>query len=364
MKSVGIITFHASHNCGSMLQAYALQHTVTGMGYECEIINLRTDKQKKGYQMFFIKGDWKQVATAIMYPGLVLGDIRKHIRFEKFLKQRYHLTKREYVDSEALRQNPPSFDYYISGSDQIWNTGCFDFEDAYYLDFVRSGKRIAYAPSMGPYCDEDVTTEFFDFIKENVNRYDSVSVRESGTAHHLKKIVGIEYPVMLDPTFLLDKSEWIALSGNVPKVRGQYILLYVPWYDDEVSQQAYRLSRMTGLKVVCTLPIARRKWSGCNFKFVTDVGPVEFLNLIRNASFVVSGSFHALVFSLIFNRPVYAVNGMSDSRVSHILTLTGTQWLAEFPQVITSSYDYKVAWQKIQPEIKVSMDYLQRALEL
>lgn len=364
MKRVGIITFHASHNYGSMLQAYALQQTVIGLGCECEIINLRTKLQKRIYSPFFFKRDWKQIAKAFIYPKLAIGEWRKHVKFETFLNQNYRLTECEYSSSEQLRFNPPLFDYYISGSDQIWNTACYDFEKAYYLDFVRFGKRIAYAASMGPRSEEDIKAEFNDFISNSVNRYDSISVREAGTVERLKYLAGVTPPIVLDPTFLVDRAKWNELSGEHQRVGGQYILLYSPGYNETVYAQASELSKATGLKVVCTLSYARKKWGGSNFKFVNDIGPIEFLNLIRNAALVISGSFHALVFSLIFNRPVYAVNGMRDSRISHILKLTGMESLAEYPKALPSNCDYALAWRKLDSEIKMSKDFLKKSLDL
>lgn len=147
---VGIITFHAAHNYGSMLQAYALQQVVTSLGHDCCIINLRTPRQKRYYSPFYLKGGLRSKIKALAYPAVAVNDWRKHRLFEKFLRSYLILTPAEYSSSEQLRHASLDFDIVISGSDQIWNTCCFDHEPAYFLDFCNDAKRVAYAPSMGP----------------------------------------------------------------------------------------------------------------------------------------------------------------------------------------------------------------------
>lgn len=115
MKSVGIITFHASHNYGSMLQAYALQQTVKSLGFDCRIINLRTPVQRQFYKPFYLQDGWIKKVKAIRYPLIACADIRKHQLFEQFMLDHYLMTEVEYISSEELRNNPPIFDYYISG---------------------------------------------------------------------------------------------------------------------------------------------------------------------------------------------------------------------------------------------------------
>lgn len=151
MKKVGIITFHAAHNYGSMLQAYALQQVVLSMGYDCEIINFRSIVQKEQYKPIFMVGTlYGKCVRFIIQATYALGILKKHRLFERFLKEELILSKKEYTTLKDLESENFNYDYYISGSDQIWNTYTIDFNYAYFLPFVKSGKRIAYAPSMGP----------------------------------------------------------------------------------------------------------------------------------------------------------------------------------------------------------------------
>ena len=179
MKKVGIITFHASHNYGSMLQAYALQQVVLSLGHECEIINFRTKAQKKFYLPFFLHEGWAIKLKAIRYPRLAIDSIRKYWNFENFLKEKYTLSLRTYASSEELKEDVLDYDCYISGSDQIWNTSCCDFRTSYFLDFVIKGKRIAYAPSMGHMPFMQTSPQMYSFIKKSLLCYNNVSDRKS-----------------------------------------------------------------------------------------------------------------------------------------------------------------------------------------
>ena len=142
MKKVGIITFHASHNYGSMLQAYALQQVVLSMGYDCEIINFRSIAQKEMYKPIFLKGTfYGKCVRFIIQATYALDILKKYRLFEYFLKEELILSPKEYTTLHDLENENFSYDYYISGSDQIWNVHAYDFNYAYFLPFVKSGKR-------------------------------------------------------------------------------------------------------------------------------------------------------------------------------------------------------------------------------
>lgn len=362
---VGIITFHASHNYGSMLQAYALQQTIIRMNHLCEIINLRTEAQRKLYRPFFLENNWRKKVKALRYPILAVADWHKHSLFEKFLHEKMILTADEYSTPEELKQTTMSFDCYISGSDQIWNTGCRDYVSSYYLDFVKVGRRIAYAPSMGPIPYSDIDVRFYPFIKNAILKYDAVSVREQGTADRLKGITGIGAEVVLDPTLLLSRKEWLDMAGEKPLIEGDYIFLYTPWVSSNrcLYQYALDLAQRYGMKVVCTLNEGNREW-GKNSSFIFHVatGPVEFLNIIRHSRMTLSASFHAVVFSIIFGKPFYATGGMKDSRISSLLKIVDLEECAEIFENRKSSYDFVEAYNRILPYVNKSLSFLKNAL--
>lgn len=312
-KKIATITFHASHNYGSMLQAYALQQTLHRLGYENDIINLRTDRQKKIYSRISYTeafcGVKKFVKISLMMP-YIASLKRKYDLFEIFLSSYLRLTN-EYNTLEDLERANLSYDCYISGGDQIWNTSPHDFDWSFYLPFVDNGKKISYAVSMGPRAEENVTDR--DRIKKYLSGYTHISVREEGTASLVSDLVNIPVSMDLDPTLLLTAGEWEAKLSMKPLVNGDYILLYAPCYKKSVYEMAHYLSRKLKMPVVVTM-FTYHTWF-FPFKRYLEVGPLEFLNLTRNARLVVSGSFHALIFSTLFHVPFFAVDGNRDNRM-------------------------------------------------
>lgn len=363
--NVGIVTFHASHNYGSMLQAYALQQTVMELGHACQIINLRTDVQKELYKPFCLQKKLKRKIKALLFPRLAYLDYKKQNRYEAFLNNHLILTPKEYGSPEELANVDLEFDAYISGSDQIWNTSCLDNLPSYFLDFVKSGRKIAYAPSMGPTPETQVTKKFHPFIKEKVCRYDAVSVREKRTAEALKQICGIDAEVVADPTLLLSDGQWSRLAGNVPLVKGDYIFLYTPWYSSykELYEQAAAIAERENVKVVCTILDGYSEWhKNPRFEYFTTAGPMEFLNLAKHSRFTMCGSFHGVVFSLIFNKPFYAHKGMEDARISQLLRITGLEDTEILPETVPNrKLDFDRG--KLNSFIEESIMFLRESLQ-
>ena len=361
---VGIITFHASHNYGSMLQAYAMQQTVIALGHQCEIINLRTVAQREMYRPFYKHPGWIKKLKAIRYPWLALDDVRKHQLFENFLNTNYQLSSETYSSAEALAKAQLDYDCYISGSDQIWNTNCTDFSTSYFLDFVKNGRRIAYAPSMGPLPSRvDISSQLR--LANLLEQYQAISVREPNTAARIKQLTGMDAIVTADPTLLLSPIQWSSLAGDKPTVKGEYILLYTPWYEayKNLYSEAAKIAEKKGMQVICTVPEGYRYWhKNPYFKYFTVVGPIEFLNLIKYSKSVLCGSFHAVVFSLVFGKSFHAYNGMEDSRISHLLKLTGLEKCAESPESL-DNLDFTNAYVKLKPFIESSRQFLKDSLK-
>lgn len=366
---VGIITFHASHNYGSMLQAYALQQTVMKLGHECEIINFRTERQKRFYRPFYLFEGWRPKLKALVFPKLAFDDWRKYRLFERFLKEKLILSEKEYSTSEELANAGFDYDAYISGSDQIWNTSCYDFDWAYFLNFVKRGKRIAYAASMGPKPEWEVSEKFDKDILKNIYNYDEISVREHYTNKRLEK-AGIKdiCRINLDPTLLIGRTEWNSLISDEPLIKGDYIYIYTPWISEDyedIYNEAMILAEKEDLKVIVSKSYGLRKWNNNKyFEFYTAVGPLEFLNLIKYAKIVIAESFHAVVFSLMFNKSFIVMNGDSDSRVSNILLLSGlNDKCKRIKGMLSFSSDDTVDFiNRIKSEVNNSIDFLKYAL--
>ena len=155
MNRIATITFHRAHNFGSVLQTYALQEYVCNICKENDkdiqyyVIDYYNVKQKNIYSVFKSNTSWKNIIKNIITLPYAKKLKLKYEKFEKFIEEEYNLTRKYYTEEELIK-NPPEADYYISGSDQLWNVRTLDFSDAYYLNLVEKGRKLAYAASVGP----------------------------------------------------------------------------------------------------------------------------------------------------------------------------------------------------------------------
>ena len=151
---IGIITFHASFNYGSMLQAYALHKVLSDMGHDAEIINFRSMAQKEMYHhpIILSSKEWPKILLIMHYllhAYRYFLQIRKWNKYNTFLNK-YLVHTKEFNTVEELKEQDFQYDYLVIGSDQIWNTKCRDFSEAFWGNFCNEKvKKVAYAPSMG-----------------------------------------------------------------------------------------------------------------------------------------------------------------------------------------------------------------------
>ena len=320
---IGIITFHASFNYGSMLQAWALQTFLEKQGHEVKIINFRQKSQKIGYDkpiaLSSLPNVKRSVKRLLLAPATIRPLYRKWHLFDGFMHKWQNLTD-EYNTLDELEQARFGLDALITGSDQIWNTTVFDFSEAYFGTFVDGNTmKIAYAPSMGPAPEnQDVA-----YLKKLLNGYKAVSVREERTRKFLEgNGICNNVSVVLDPTMLLDAADYDVLYDKKPLIDGQYVFYYTPGSGPRhefLSEAAY-IGKRLDLPVVCDncyTPGALRGYDNVHPHVAT--GPAEFLNLVKNAAVVCGASFHLMVFSILFRKDFYCMNGDFDSRMNNLM---------------------------------------------
>lgn len=321
---IGIITFHASHNYGSMLQAWALQKFLTKQGHEVEFINYRSFYQKKVYFKAFEWGNmnaWKSsLKRLFLYPSSFGGLNKKWHLFENFLHNELRLTH-EYNTLEQLYQAKFDYDLVIVGSDQIWNTDTQECTEAYFANFVNCHK-ISYAASFGP----DVSHVKVDFVRKHLKGFQALSVREeAGKQFLIENGLADDVRIVCDPTLLLDSHDYDELIDEKPLIDEDYIFFYTP----HAIPRAYfplanKIGEMLGIPVLTErayYPIDIRHYE--YIRNYPEVGPKEFLNLIKNAKLILGGSFHMLVFSLLFHKDFYSINGDVDERTKNLLSKVG-----------------------------------------
>ncbi len=296
------VTCQHAYNYGARLQTYALAHYLQQQGHKVEVIDYRPNYMRGDIQLMFWPGlsvkQWGKLL--IQFPARLRAK-RRQPYFDNFSDEYIPLTKRIYWTIDELRAEAPNADVYIAGSDQIWNTEFRNGTDpGYYLDFGdKHVRRISYAAS---FATEDIQPSAREFVKANIERFDGISVREH-SALNILDALGYKGVEVLDPVFLISKDEWNNLADNTGHGE-KYVLVYDFMNSPLVHQEAERIAKGKGLKIYS---IGDKRLHYCNKNFIYAT-PQTFLGLIKNATHVVSNSFHGTAFAMLFGIPYSVVN--------------------------------------------------------
>ena len=326
--TVKVITRHAPSNYGSLLQSIATQTVLEHLGYECKMIDYQR-KDERGIRMVLNqvsrKKDFSSPLKKLFYI-IIRYPVEKYAqcRFDRMRNRYLKMTKR-CTTPEDLSQLKA--DAFMTGSDQVWGpviTGMYDA--AYFLQFATGGaKRLSYAASFGKTNFDAATTRVY---QQMLASYDKITVREDSAVQMLESWGAKNcYGQVLDPTLLLSADEWIDLlvyeEMQIKYASQKYILVYQIHNDRQLSSYALRLAAHTGLKLLRVNPFMHQVHRGGQVVLCPDV--TEFLSLIKNATYIVTDSFHGTCFSLTFEKQFIEVlpNNTTGTRNQSILALTG-----------------------------------------
>ena len=370
MKKIGIITVHRLPNWGSALQGYALQKVMESLGYGCECINYLYPNSWHEE-----RGSWKRKVptfkTKVLRKiGLRAPSLQQLI--DKFVASEVS-ESREYLTFNDIHRNPPIYDIYMSGSDQIWNWRSMCADPTYLLDFVPKDKvKIAYSSSFSVnYIPENLKEMYSKYLSE----YKSISVRESNGRRIVMELIGKEAPVVLDPTLLIEKKRWEELAEKaewkqtMPK---RFILSYMLDYTFNPKPAMTALLNRLQKRLQCPVIMLGRSnelFKGDIFQMSKSqgIGVYEFLWLISHASVVASSSFHGSAFAVNMGVPLLALiekENQEDDRIPSFLSSVG---LSENLVTIDTdfeklekdgSYDVLSAHQKLNKQRVESIEFI------
>jgi hypothetical protein len=326
MKSVGIITIQKS-NFGGCLQSYALWTYIESIGYNCEIIDLYRPVMK-GYKnetnLLSFTTTRKNVQSKSIKPFI----IRIYSLLQNYIRQRnykYNFINNKnfelfnslikysqpYKSIDSLYKNPPEYDIYITGSDQVWNPDMPFENEPYLLTFAPIGKKlIAYASSFGRV---NLPDEFKINYKKCLEKYDLISVREETGQKIIGEIAGMKSNLVIDPTMLLDVNYWQIISTQ-PDIMQKYLFCFSLNSNSELIKYASKICKNNKL-VLVIISNNMFDYEGVKTINKNDSGPKEWLGLIENAEIVITDSFHGTVFSILFNRQFQSFIDKSKNKV-------------------------------------------------
>ena len=367
-RTIGILTYHRADNFGAVLQAFALQRTIAGLGYSCSIVDYR-DPQEGAHRLFRVP----QSRSSTKHDILLLMNLRSHLtahkRFDRFRSDYLLLTSQSYRSMNDLLQGNLSFDIYVSGSDQVWHPDLLDGPrgPVFFLEFVYGRRRVAYAPSFGL---DKMPTQYRDRAARLIRRFDFLSAREDSGCAIIRELTGRKAELVLDPTLLGSATEYNTLAVE-PSLRKPYILLYPMQLSDRLRDLALKARASLKIPIVAVLPAFFEPWRfSFADKLVYNAGPAEFLGWMRTAAFVCTNSFHGTCFSIIYRKSFLSVPHLCyGTRVQSLLKRVDLlSRIVDEPDKVAfgdsriGSLDYSPVKPLLQEAIDKSLGYLKRAL--
>ncbi len=317
MKKIGILSVY-NHNYGSVLQAYALQKRLEQLGYNTEIIRYRkTNYVKQAMRLLYfpllkatVKMKWKKIYCKVFQKNIyeyIL--VSRESAFTEFIKK--NLTFSEvYCGKKALEKATQKYIGFVLGSDQVWNPMNLG-GDFYTMMFIPDSKvKITYAPSFGV---ARIPSAQIEKTKKYLSRIDYISVRETDGIRIVGELTGRKVPQVVDPTILIDRAVWDELKGKEKLIKEKYIFCYFISTNATYRNFAKRLSRKTLLKIVSIPHVDEFVRADVDFGDIVPegVGPAQFVNLISNAEYVCTDSFHGTVFSTLYEVPFFTFSRYS-----------------------------------------------------
>ena len=380
---VRTITCHDVYNHGATLQALALVTYLNRTGHNARIIDYKPDYSNTYHNLgkvanpAFDKFGLRHIYLALKFPSRMYSIMFRAKPFDRFREKFLPLTE-HYSTHEELIANPPVADAYIAGSDQIWNTMLPNGRDgAFYLDFAPKGKRkIAYAAS---FSITEIGEDIRPSVIENLKNFDNIALRERSSLPLLESLGREDGVAVCDPVFLLSKEEWISLLG-LEELKEKGISGY-PSSIDKLAKEKYLLvydtEKSSSLLKDVALKIAEKKNLGIvsigSFKQkYADVNlwhpaPYDFVKMIAGAEYVVSNSFHASAFSMIFEKN-FCVVKRSEKINSRMQSLTqdykiGGRLVDKYSKNLLEYIDYSDIREAMKKETDFSKAFLKEALK-
>lgn len=374
-KNISIITYTCTKNYGGILQAYGLYRYLSDCGYNVNFIDYIPQRcnynDKKQYTNLILRNSriWgRNFFTKYIWQTLYFRQLKQdYLPFLHFIHGHARFTCKYYSENE-LENNPPKADVYITGSDQVWNSSFLDNEkidEPYYLKFAK-GKKISYASSFGVnYIPEKNKTEVHRYLKE----YEHLSTRENSGQSILKDL-NLKSDVVVDPTILSNVNVWKSMLHNVKE--NNYILLYQVKFNKDIYKMAKEVAKKCKKKlVVISMDYKDKRTVKKNLILCPAVE--EWLSYINSSEYVITDSFHASVFSILFEKRFIVNSGVRHEMSSRILTLLEMINLQErelngfYPdeamEILQKNINWDIVREKLEEEQRKSRSWLINAIE-
>ena len=353
---VGLITLVDHYNYGNRLQCYASQFVLEQNN--CEVTCFYTNKTVHLYCIYVLTFLFRTVFRVF---SVIKNKFKKLLKFKAFDKEYFHMS----CDLVKRRLHTDDYDFFVVGSDQVWNPNWYRGvkAEAFLLAFAEREQKVCMAPSFGI---SELPEEWKPHFKKYLNDFKYLSVREKEGAKIIRELTGREAEVVIDPTLMLDASEWrrIEKKSKARKEGKKYILKYflgvqfpnnVEYINKIAHQYDYQI-----LELMQT-----------DQPDVFVSGPSEFIDLVDHAELICTDSYHACIFSILFDKPFLVFDRYSNKvkMNSRINTLLSTLDLERrLPGQVKDEdifeHDYMHTYELLETERDKAKKFLKKSLNI
>ena len=348
---IKIITIHAMHNPGSVLQAYALQ----------EYLNKENNVKIIDYQPDYFYNEGNKIKL-LLKKILFRKQYRlRNKKFMDFVYNNMNLTDKYKTYQELIKANLLA-DVFIVGSDQLWNTDFPCGNDlSFYLKFIEKGKKISYSTSIGKKIIDEKNKKM---LIDNLKEFKHISVREKSTSITLSNLLEKKINWVCDPVFLLPKEKYMSFINKDLHFINKYVVVYLA-PKSKCLDNIIKYYKNMGLDIILVGGVTKRCY--CD-KHIIDTGPEDFLNLIYHAETVVSTSFHATAFCLIFHKNFISIlPERNGERIISLLEQTNLTNRCVKNDINIKEINKPIIWDdvdvKLNSYIEESKEYLNNAIK-
>lgn len=389
MKRIAVASCYSQHNYGSMIQAYATQMALDKLGYANETIDISGfhGEIKKAKMKYFVKASFTS-DILVSKVGMAVNALAKKYskseyaaamklrdrKMDEFSRKYIRLSYQYRSIAELSEACAERYEAVLAGSDQLWLPGNIA-ADYFTLSFVPENvNSIAYATSFGqstlPKDSEKRAARFLTKIRH-------IGVREEAGQKLVEKLTGRRVPIACDPTLLFTGEEWTGIQQKDALLREPYIFCYFLGNNPLHRQFAKRLKEKTRYRIVALVHLDEFVKSDEDYADITpyDIDPADFLNLIRNAAYVCTDSFHCSVFSMLYRRIFFVFRRYkrntslsTNNRLDTLLKLAGLKerilyGTEDIQECLNRRIDYDTVHKRLAAAREESYCYLEAALK-
>lgn len=366
MKKIGTVSYNIYcnfTNYGSALQTWALHQAIKKIEngiYKPVLVDYCPDVLMDKDPLNPFANMWDKDEESQRMCRLTLPAIRENFfKFDRFYHERFDRTAKKYtsdnfndiIEDEAL-------DGFICGSDTIFCTDEFGFDDGYYAEYnCMKNNAVAYAASFG---DSNFNESSYNILNKRLLNFKAIGLRENSMLSYVEQNTKVPLKKVLDPTLLLTSEDYDKIAEKLLE-NEKYILLYARRYDPKMEAFAEKFAVEHDMKII-EISLRAENAEKPNRRMFYEAGVEEFLSLVKYAEFVVTNSFHGMIFSVQYRRQFRAfLREQCDTKITELLDMLNLKKCISENTIPIDYDDIHLRMEKLREE---SLTFLKSELEL